>query len=61
MKRTLTTLDEIQSALTHTIVFCKVSSDVNAQPVRAVRRKNGSLEVRVLEGWRTPIEVWVVA
>lgn len=59
MKKQLSTLEEITDALMRTVVNCSINNSSTVRTVKAARRKNGSLEVRVLEGWRLPIEVWI--
>jgi len=63
-KKLLNSLAEIDEALTLAPVFCKVEEldAARAFVVRDVRRhKVGpsmKLQVRILEGWYVPAEVW---
>jgi hypothetical protein len=53
---------EIETALRETpFVFCSIKSlkpgyEYN---VKDVRTSDGGIEVKVLEGWRVPDEVWI--
>lgn len=53
---------EIEAALKATpYVFCALAGQDPARgfPVRDVRTNGGDVEVKVLEGWRKPVAVWV--
>ena len=61
MKQELRGKKEIDAALRYTFVFCSIPSldEKKTFVVRDVRRSNGFVEVKILEGWFIASEVWM--
>ena len=60
-RKCITGLEAVESALRETpYVYCKIDRfGDKAYLVRDVQRRNGRLLVQILEGWFTPVEIWI--
>lgn len=61
MKHELTNKKDIEKALTMQPVFCTIPflDKDKSFVVRDVRRYDGFIQVKVLEGWHEPKDVWI--
>ena len=58
-KKSLVTRKQVEEALLTSVVFCSVPSHKERYVVRDVRKHLGVTQVKTLEGWKTPVAVWI--